>query len=107
VEIVDHEIVDRDEQVARGDTDPAKVGNGAPAGQVGSAPGAGPRQGSTVLTLQDLIDLPGQILPEETRYHLKNACREGALALFTLWQSINKATQSQQGAKVRKKIDLE
>ena len=96
---MDHESVDRDEQVARGDTGPAKAGNGAP--------GAGPRRGSTVLTLQDLIDLPGQILPEQTRYHLKNACREGALALFTLWQSINKATQSQQGAKVRKKIDIE
>lgn len=104
---MDHEIVDRDEQVERGDTGPAKAGNGAPAGQPTSAPGARPRPGPTVLTLQDLIDLPGQILPEQTRYHLKNACREGALALFTLWQSINKATQSQQGGKVRKKIDVE
>ncbi|HYP38878.1 MAG TPA: hypothetical protein VEX13_00825 [Chloroflexia bacterium] len=104
---MDHEIVDRDEQVERGDTGPAKVDSGAPADQVGSAPGASPRQGPTVLTLQDFIDLPGQILPEQTRYHLKNACREGALALFTLWQSINKATQSQQGGKVRKKIELE
>jgi hypothetical protein len=106
---VDHEIVGvgKDEQVERGDTGPAKVDSGAPAVQAGSAPGAGPWQGPTVLTLQDLIDLPGQILPEQTRYHLKNACREGALALFTLWQSINKATQPQQGGKVRKKIDIE
>jgi hypothetical protein len=107
VEIVDHEIVGKDEQVERGDTGPTKAGNGAPAGHVGSAPGDSSRPGPTVLTLQDLIDLPGQILPEQTRYHLKNACREGALALFTLWQSINKAAQSQQGGKVRKKIEIE
>ena len=96
---MDHDIVGKDEQVERGGTGPANAGS--------SAPGASPRQGPTVLTMQDLIDLPGQILPEQTRYHLKNACREGALALLTLWQSINKATQSQQGGKVRKKIEIE
>jgi hypothetical protein len=105
---VDHENEGKYEQVERGDSSgPAMVDSSASAVQAGGEPGASPRQGPTLLTLQDLIDLPGQILPEQTRYHLKNAYREGALALFSLWQSINKATQSQQGGKVRKKIDIE
>jgi hypothetical protein len=62
--------------------------------------------GPTVLTLQDLIELPGQILPEETRMHLKKAGREAALALYSLWKSVN-SSQSSSGGKVRKHIDVE
>jgi hypothetical protein len=65
-----------------------------------------PSGGPTVLTLQDLIDLPGQILPEETRMHLKKAGREAALALYSLWKSVN-SSQSSAGGKVRKHIDVE
>ena len=64
---------------------------------------------STVLTLQDLLELPGQILPPETVHHLKNAGREAMLAVFSLWRSIDKATKSksQSGEKVRKHIEVE
>jgi hypothetical protein len=60
---------------------------------------------STVLTLQDLIDLPRQILPEETYRHLRNAGREALLAVFSLVSSMNKSTQG--SGKVRKHIDVE
>ena len=64
------------------------------------------RREPTVLTMQDLIDLPRQILPEETYTHLRNACREASLAAFTLWRSIDKARKGSNN-KVRTRIDVE
>ena len=64
------------------------------------------RREPTILTMQDLIDLPRQILPEETYIHLRNACREASLAAFTLWRSIDKARKGN-GTKVRTHIDIE
>ena len=62
----------------------------------------------TVLTWQDLTDLPRQILPEETYAHLLNARREAMLALFSLWKSINKARRTTgRGPQVRKRIEVE
>jgi len=58
-------------------------------------------------TLQELRDLPRRLLPEETYSHLKNAGREAALALYSLWRSIDSARQGQSGNKVRKHIDVE
>jgi hypothetical protein len=60
----------------------------------------------TILTWQDLADLPKQILPEETYLHLKNAQREMALALYSLWKSINSSRRSS-GEKTRKRIEVE
>jgi hypothetical protein len=64
-----------------------------------------------VLTLQDLADLPRQILPEETYRHLKNAGREAILALVSLMESINssmhRSSKGSQGGKVRRQIDVE
>lgn len=62
---------------------------------------------STVLTLQDLIDLPRQILPAETYTHLQNATRETALTFYSLWRNLNKMLGSNPGQKVRKRIDIE
>ena len=79
-----------------GDTDTSSSG--------GSSTDAWKRREPTVLTLQDLIDLPRQILPEETYIHLRNACREASLAAFSLWRSVDKARK---GSKVRTHIDIE
>src|SRR5436305_14015037 len=43
----------------------------------------------TLLTLQDLLDLPRQIIPEETYIHLRNACREALLAVVSLVSGFN------------------
>ncbi len=64
------------------------------------------RREPTILTMQDLIDLPRQILPEETYIHLRNACREASLAAFTLWRSVDKARKGN-ATKVRTHIDIE
>jgi len=84
----------------------------APAGSpVGSLPGIPQVQSilpeATQQMLQELIDLPGQILPAETVYHLKNAGRESLLALYSLWQNINRASKGASGEKVRKHIEVE
>jgi hypothetical protein len=57
--------------------------------------------------LRELAYLPGQLLPPETVYHLKNAGRESVLAVYSLWQNINRATNSTSGEKVRKHIEVE
>lgn len=57
--------------------------------------------------LQELRDLPQRILPEETYAHLQNAGREALLALFSIWQGIEKARNGDTGARVRKRIDVE
>gem|GEM_PF-3196002 len=82
-----------------------------------AGPSAGPRpQASgysrqrpapTVLTWQDLTDLPRQILPEETYRHLQNACTEATLAAFSLWKSFNKARQGASKQPHRKRIEVE
>jgi hypothetical protein len=48
----------------------------------------------TVLSLQDLIDLPKQILPEPTYRHLKNAGVEAWLAVTTLFDSLSDMVNS-------------
>ena len=61
----------------------------------------------TTLTWQDLIDLPGQILPPQTVHHLRNAGREAMLAVYSLWRSVRKATEGTPEQKVRKHIEVE
>jgi hypothetical protein len=61
----------------------------------------------STLTWQDLIDLPGQILPPQTVYHLRNAGKEAMLAAYSLWRNVRKATADQSQGKVRKHIDVE
>src|SRR5438270_13731099 len=73
--------------------------------QPASAPAWSPQP--TVLTLQDLLDLPRQILPEQTYIHLQNAGREAILAVVSLFNSINKRQGSSRESKVRKHIDVE
>lgn len=58
----------------------------------------------TVLTLQDLADLPRQILPEQTYFHLQNAAREATFAVLSLVKTLNRARA---GEKVRKRIEVE
>jgi hypothetical protein len=60
-----------------------------------------------ILTWQDLFDLPGQILPPQTVYHLRNAGREAMLAAYSLWRNVRKATADSSENKVRKHIELE
>jgi hypothetical protein len=48
----------------------------------------------TTLTLQDLIDLPQQILPEATYRHLKNAGTEAWLALTTFLDGLGELADS-------------
>ena len=61
----------------------------------------------TVLTWQDLLDLPGQVLPPQTVYHLRNAGREAMLAAYSLWRNIRKAAAGPSNDRVRKHIEVE
>ena len=61
----------------------------------------------TSLTWQDLLDLPGQVLPPQTVYHLRNAGREAMLAAYTLWRNVRKATERTPEDKLRKHIEVE
>ncbi|MEO6458682.1 MAG: hypothetical protein ABIO92_10515 [Chloroflexia bacterium] len=81
-------------------------GQGDTASSGGFSTHASTRREPTILTMQDLIDLPRQILPEETYIHLRNACREAALAAFSLWRTVDKARKGN-GTKVRTHIDVE
>ena len=60
-----------------------------------------------VITMQDLLDLPRQVLPPDTYKHLQNATRETVLACYSLWQHLSKAASGKSGPKVRKHIDVE
>jgi predicted glycosyl hydrolase (DUF1957 family) len=60
-----------------------------------------------VITMQDLLDLPRQVLPPDTYKHLQNATRETALACYSLWRHLNKSMSSSSTRKVRKHIDVE
>jgi hypothetical protein len=62
---------------------------------------------ATEQMLQELVDLPGRVLPAETVQHLKNAGRETVLAIYSLWQSANRAARAESGEKVRKHIEVE
>ena len=61
----------------------------------------------TVLTLQDLIDLPRQILPEQTYIHLRNAGREAILAVVSLVSSLSNSRRSAEDDKIHRRIDVE
>ena len=92
---------------------------GATGGTTGETPGGStptPRAASgrplglpepTVLTWQDLIDLPSQLLPPKTVYHLRNAGREALLAAYSLWRNARKAAAGSSEEKVRKHIEVE
>lgn len=73
----------------------------------GSKGWAWQRPAPTVLTWQDLADLPRQILPEETYIHCKNARTEAALALFSLWQNINNSRNRSKRQTRRRRIEVE
>ncbi|HUP27552.1 MAG TPA: hypothetical protein VM409_03880 [Chloroflexia bacterium] len=85
-------------------TEPVAAGNPDPRSTEARPTWSG-RQ-PTILTLQDLIDLPRQILPEETYAHLRNATREAALAAFSLWRSIDRSRKQGSG-KARTRIDVD
>ncbi len=74
-------------------------------------PGAGPARAASPepapLTMQDLLDLPRQMLPPETYRHLQNATREALMACYSLWRHLNKAASGNSGPKVRRRIDIE
>jgi len=61
----------------------------------------------TVLTLQDLLDLPRQILPEQTYIHLRNAGREAILAVVSLVSSLSNSRRSAEDDKIHRRIDVE
>jgi hypothetical protein len=44
------------------------------------------------LVIRDLLDLPRQILPEQTYVHLKNAGKEALLAVVSLLDSLNEGS---------------
>src|SRR5437868_8381449 len=60
----------------------------------------------TVLTLQDLLDLPRQVLPDQTYFHLRNAGREAILAVVSLVNSLSSSRRSPEDDKVRRRIDV-
>jgi len=67
---------------------------------------------STVLALQDLIDLPKQILPEPTYRHLRNAGVEAWLAVSTFFDGLSEMVNSagkspSTGDKAPKRINVE
>jgi hypothetical protein len=55
---------------------------------------------------QDLARL-ADLLPEETRYHLKRAGTEAGLALYHLWRRVEAEVRGSDKPKVRKRIDIE
>jgi hypothetical protein len=61
----------------------------------------------TVLTLQDLLDIPRQIIPEQTYVHLRNAGREALLAVVSLVSGLNNSRRGPEDVKIRKRIDVE
>ena len=61
----------------------------------------------TVLTLQDLLDLPRQLLPEQTYIHLRNAGREAILAIVSLVSGFNNTRRGPEDGKIRRHIDVE
>ena len=96
--------------------DPVSVGvgdtrDGAPAGATPTPTAASGRPlglpEPTVLTWQELLTLPGQVLPPETVYHLRNAGREAMLAAYSLWRDVRKAAAGPTEPKVRKHIEVE
>ena len=67
------------------------------------------QQDPLVLVVREILDLPRQILPEETYVHLKNAAREATLAVFSLVNSLSGSTRSSDvaGEKPPRRIDVE
>jgi hypothetical protein len=68
-------------------------------------PGAG--RSDVGEALQDLLDLPRQLLPPDTYKHLQSACRETALTAYSLWRHWNKLLGSNSGQRPRRHIDVE
>jgi hypothetical protein len=68
-------------------------------------------RGEDIPSVQDLLarDLARlvDLVPAETRHHLKRAGTEASLALFHLWRSIESEVRGPQKPKVRKRIDVE
>jgi hypothetical protein len=73
-----------------------------PVRRLGQGEGTGPAGGGQItrygarpdpvtLAVQDLLQIPRQVLPEATYTHLKNAGKEAFLAVVTLIESINSA----------------
>ncbi|MEO8289192.1 MAG: hypothetical protein ABI670_22515 [Chloroflexota bacterium] len=81
--------------------------SGSPASDTISPPGQMLLPEATQQMLQELLELPGQLLPPETVHHLKNAGRETLLAFYSLWQNVNRATKGAPEEKVRKHIEVE
>lgn len=59
------------------------------------------------IAIHDLLDLPRQILPEQTYIHLRNARREALLAVASLISSLNNAGRGSKAGRVRRHIDVE
>jgi len=93
-----------------------------PVRRLGQGEGAGPAGGGQItrygarpdpitLAVQDLLQIPRQVLPEATYTHLKNAGKEAFLAVVTLVESINGAINSPRNStadeKSVKHIDVE
>ncbi len=68
---------------------------------------ARPASPPATLTMQELLDLTRQVLPEETYRHLQNATRETLLACYSLWRHLNRSVSGNSGKRVRKRIDVE
>jgi predicted glycosyl hydrolase (DUF1957 family) len=86
----------------------ARISAGSPgSASAKSAPSQSILPEATQQLLQELADLPGRILPPETVHHLKNAGRETLLAVYSLWQNVNRADKGASGEKVRKHIEVE
>ena len=48
-----------------------------------------------------------EMVPEETRYHLKRAGTEAGLAIYHLWRRVESEVRGEAKPKVRKRIDIE
>ncbi|MDQ6693737.1 MAG: hypothetical protein M3014_04850 [Chloroflexota bacterium] len=69
--------------------------------------GKSPWPEPTVLTWNDLMELPRQIVPAETYAHLRNAGKEVLLAAFSLWRAVESSSLSTGTEKARRRIDVE
>ena len=60
-----------------------------------------------VQVVREIMDLPRQILPQETYFHLKNAAKEATLAVISLVNSLGNPPRSSGGGGGPKHIDVE
>jgi hypothetical protein len=93
-----------------GEREPLHANSGRDSNNTIDSPSSGASQ-ERIPSVQELLgqDLArlADLIPEETRYHLKRAGTEAGLALYHLWRRVEAEVRGSDKPKVRKHIDVE